>query len=87
MILVRIIKRERVEALSDRVVICLVVCLVMGCIALAWATTCALVNAGHPLLALLTFAPLGTGLGMYCVEATRYCRPKWFKPSPSGDAA
>ncbi len=79
MAIIEILKPEKAQALSNRVVIGLAICLAIGCLALIWATISALWKAGHPLLALLIMTPLGTGLGHYSVATIRYCRPDWFK--------
>lgn len=83
MALIEILKPKTAQSLSTRVVVGLTICLGVGCLALIWATMNALWKAGHPLLALLIVTPLGTGLGHYCVNTIRYCRPGWFKPEPA----
>lgn len=86
MAIIEILKPETAQALSNRVVVGLASCLVVGCLVLIWATMSALWKAGHPLLALLIMTPLGTGLGHYGVATIRYCRPGWFKPIPAEDS-
>jgi len=80
MALIHIIKQERAQALSDRVVWCLIVVSALACVALTVGTMSVLVTAGYWWLALLIIGPLGTGLGHTAIEWVRYCRPQWFKP-------
>lgn len=79
MAIIEILKPEKAQALSNRVVMGLAICLVVGSLALIWATMSALWKAGRPLLALLNMTPLGTGLAHYSMASIRYCRPDWFK--------
>jgi hypothetical protein len=84
--IIEIIKPEHARALSNRSVIALAATMAIGCLALIWSTMSALLNGGHPLLALLIVTPLGTGLGHYCLSTIRYCRPGWFKAAPDAPA-
>lgn len=77
----KIIRPEIAKALSNRVVICLAICLAIACISLIWAVFSALFDTGRAMLAPLIIIPLAKGLSYYVEILVRYCRPDWFKPT------
>lgn len=83
MVLLRIIKREKMLALSNRAVLCLAFIMVLWAMALILGTCAALYEAGYWWLILAIASPLGAGLGRGITDELRYCRPDWFKPDPA----
>ncbi|HEP8970145.1 TPA: hypothetical protein VDU83_002481 [Pseudomonas aeruginosa] len=79
MVLIKILRPETVQALSDRAVIAMAVGIGLASLLLVLFSVHALLGAGHVWLAALVVLPLGSGLGRYAVDTVRYCRPTWFK--------
>ncbi|HBN7933041.1 hypothetical protein ACV344_30915 [Pseudomonas aeruginosa] len=79
MVLIKILRPETAQALSDRAVIAMAVGIGLASLLLVLFTVRALLGAGHVWLAALVALPLGAGLGRHAVDTVRYCRPAWFK--------
>ena len=76
-------KLKYAQSLSNRLVIGLAICLFIAGVALIFGTASVLLNAGNPVLAIFAVLPMGKGLAHYWLAIIRFCRPDWFKSSPT----
>ena len=78
--IIHIIKQDKVQALSDRMVFALCAGVGAASLALALITLWVLASSGFWWLALLIATPLASGFAHTTREWLRYCRPNWCKP-------
>lgn len=88
MVVLRVVKREKLQALSNWFVVGLSAAMALLCLAFLTGTLAVRYFAGYWWLAVLVCPPLSTSPGHSVVEELQYCRPAWYgadvNSSPKG---
>lgn len=80
MALLAVIRREKMQALSTRVVIGLLIIMGAWAAAVLLGTFTLFYETGYWWMILIVGQPLADGLARGMIANARYCRPGWFKP-------